>query len=104
MNDATYFDGNRPYLELHARHAPIAMNGYYTGMDEADVENETLEAVARFEADNGIELVFLGRSGRHCCIEDTPRNRRRFASLQSKAEKSVQALFESWKNSSRAPA
>lgn len=95
-----YFDVG-PYLELHAERAPIARDGYYAGMTDGDVERETVNAIREFEARFGVELVTLGRSGRHICIEDTPANRARYWNLQRAAVAAVKRLFDSWRDDNR---
>lgn len=90
MAFAFYFDG-KYFLELHALHAPV---GYYKREITDDEYNARVSfAIQDFEAEHDIELYQLGRSGRHICIEDTPRNRRRYASLQRKAIDAAKALW-----------
>lgn len=92
MATLTRYDG---YLELHALRAPV---GHYRQdlQDNSDLYDAIVsEEICTFEADHDIELFMLGRSGRHVCIEDTPRNRRRYASLQRKAIKAAREMWAS---------
>lgn len=94
---ACFGRGGTPYLQLHALRAPL---GPYVGVFAADLDPHNTnydiavnDAVRAFEAEHDCKLVLLGRSGRHVCIEDTPRNRRRYVSLQRKAIAAAHALW-----------
>lgn len=104
--EPTYYrDGGlgAAYLELHALRSPV---GGYVGVfneDTAGPEAARLHydaAVRRsiehfertYEPEGGILL--LGRSGRHVCIADTPRNRERYAELQQYA---IDAAHDLWR-------
>ena len=57
------------------------------------------EACKKFEEKSGVEVLLLGRSGRHVCVADTPQNRRRYRSLcnlQMKLENKVLAEFNKY--------
>ena len=87
-----YYDGRTGYLELHALRAPVGP--YATWAQDDDAYNFAIAcAVQDFERENKIELYLLGRSGRHVCIEDTAKNRRRYKTLQRKA---IAAAREVW--------
>jgi hypothetical protein len=91
---AMYRDGGRDYLELHALRAPLARDGAYREGFTDDDYNWGVEcAIHDFEVAHRVEIFTLGRSGRHICIEDTPTNRRRQASLSRKA---IAAARECW--------
>lgn len=89
-----YRDHNGPfYLELHALRAPVG--GYLQELvDNPDrYDSAVLTALHAFERDNDVTIYTLGRSGRHICIEDTPRNRRRYTLLRRKAIAAAQAMW-----------
>ena len=91
----TYIDG-ATYLELHALRAPVGNYRAFYGDDHGMAYSEAIEdARQAFEEANGVSVWFLGRSGRHVCIDDTPRNRRRYRSLQRKAIDAAHALWQS---------
>ena len=94
----TYVDHGREYLELHARHAPVASRGYYSSWGEDDVEQATMDAIHDFEDRFGVTIRLLGRSGRHVCIDNTPENRRRYPNLRRAAEAATNRLFASFKD------
>lgn len=91
-----YQDSGRTYLELHAMRAPV---GHYittgnSSIDQSVYDNAVETAVFLFESLNNIEVLQLGRSARHICIEDTSTNRRRYASLQRKAISATRAMWQ----------
>lgn len=82
-------------LELHALRALVG-NYLDEYADDAEAYDWAVQnAIREFEAANNIKLFQMGRSGRHICIEDTPRNRRRHASLQRKAVAAATTLWAS---------
>ena len=88
-----YHDGGRAYLELHALRAPV---GRYLRKYEQSVDLYDLavsEAIKDFERLHDVDVYQLGRSGRHICIADTPRNRKRYATLQRSAIAAARALW-----------
>jgi hypothetical protein len=89
-----YREHNGPYyLELHALRAPVG--DYHPDYQEnAAYDDAVAWAIKDFEFANQIELFCLGRSGRHICIADTPRNRRRYASLRRKAIAAARAMWD----------
>lgn len=93
-----YREHNGPcYLELHALRAPVG--GYREEFQTSassvgdPYDFAVQHAIRMFEEENAIEIYQLGRSGRHICIEDTPRNRKRYASLQRKAIVAAKAMW-----------
>lgn len=88
-----YRDGYGPfYLELHALRAPVG--SYHPDYQSHEAYDDAVTwAIKDFEYENTVQLFCLGRSGRHVCIEDTPRNRRRYASLRRKAIAAAEALW-----------
>lgn len=87
-----YFDGGKGYLELHAMRAPVG--GYFEGLTDSTMNTIVQNTIELFERKHQIEILQLGRSGRHICIEDTPRNRRRYNSLQRKAIEAAQVMWK----------
>ncbi len=88
-----YRDAGRSYLQLHALRAPV---GKYLPEYENDntlYDRDVQSAVEDFEVINNVTVYQLGRSGRHICIDDTARNRRRYASLSRKAVAAATALW-----------
>lgn len=86
-----YVDGGTTYLELHALRSPVGR--YLPEVDSDTYDFRIREAIQVFEEENNVEVFELGRSGRHICIEDTPTNRRRYASLSRKA---IEAAKDVW--------
>lgn len=67
-----------PFLELSDRHVLWDIN---TQGNKFDVEhwNLTVEFYAKnFEENFQTELLLLGRSGRHVCVDDNEENRERY--------------------------
>ena len=57
------------------------------------------EVCKKFEEKSGVEVLLLGRSGRHVCVADTTQNRRRYRSLcnlQMKLENEVLTEFNKY--------
>ena len=93
MSDPTlYYDMTTPYLELHALRAPV---GGYRNMTDDDFETATADAIADFEREHDVAIHQLGRSGRHICVADTPKNRKRYAVLRTAAIDAARALWKS---------
>lgn len=97
MEPTLYHDGRKAYLELHAMRAPL---GPYSGAysEERDPHGDAYNycvglAVEAFEHDMGVKVFQLGRSGRHICVEDTPKNRKRYVVLRHAA---ITAAKEMW--------
>lgn len=89
-----YHDAGRPYLELHAIRAPV---GHYLPKYERTPEMydwAVREAIQAFERLHDVDILELGRSGRHICIADTPRNRKRYAILRRSA---IDAARDLWR-------
>lgn len=84
---------NTGYLELHAMRAPVGRYLPEYEQDQTLYDRDVAETIERFELEEDVTIVCLGRSGRHICIEDTPANRRRFWLLQRKA---IDATREMW--------
>ena len=91
-----YHDGGDHYLELHAMRAPVG--GYATWItntpDGSAYDFAVEWAIQGFEDDYNVRIFALGRSGRHICIEDTPRNRTRYAKLQAAAIAAAEAMWQ----------
>jgi hypothetical protein len=98
MTPTIYYDGRKGYLELHAMRSPVG--NYLPHVTPEFYEQTIWEAANYFQREYNIELFQLGRSGRHICIEDTPRNRRRYASLQKKAIQTAKELWAEMRSSS----
>ncbi len=88
-----YRDSGVNYLELHARRAPVGGYATWVTMDREVYDFTVACAVQDFEAETGVRVFLLGRSGRHVCVEDTPRNRRHYARLRKAA---LQAADRMW--------
>ena len=85
----TYMDRGVTYLQLHALRAPLGpYYGAFSGARDTDswaYENAVAEACDDFEREHDVALYQLGRSGRHICIDDTPKNRRNYNQLRDRA-------------------
>lgn len=83
---------DRPMLELFSGRSPV---GGYREDAEGDWDFALECAIRDFNERHAVTLYTLGRSGRHICIEDTPRNRRRYSSLCQHAERAARAFWAS---------
>lgn len=85
-------DGSGYYIELNDNHT----------MWELSNENKTAEdwtaivqaAAAKFEEETGVELKFLGRSGRHACVDVTADNLMGYNKLQEVQERLEQECID----------
>ena len=87
-----YYEGD---IELSDKHILWDIN--------ADIDNEDYwaladEATEKFNAENGVEASFNGRSGRHVVIEDTFDNFMRFKELKDNMEKAQQEFIDKVNN------
>ena len=88
--------GGGVYLELHDHHTLWKIHKEFDLNDyEAEVFLLILELENHFK---DLDVVQLGRSGRHICVEDTPVNRRRYKHLVAYAERLEQELIDYFNN------
>jgi len=85
------YDG---YLELHANRTAWTLDN--SDRVSTDFDFLVEDAIRMFEEETGVKLYLLGRSGRHACIEDTPKNRKNFGHLQAKALRFERFVIESF--------
>lgn len=71
-----YYKGN---LELSRRHILWEITN---NIDEESYRGFVDEWLDKFKNLTGVEIELLGRSGRHCCIKDTDKNRLNYESLK----------------------
>lgn len=90
-----YYDHDGGYgtvLELNDNHTIWELNNENKSDEEwASIVNSKL---AQFEADTGVELMLLGRMGRHACVEPTYDNCMNFTYLQETQEKLEQEAID----------
>ena len=83
-----YYDhdgGHGTVLELNDNHTIWELNNEYKSYEEwASIVNSKQ---AQFKADTGVDLLLLGRMGRHACVEPTYDNCMNFTYLQETQEK-----------------
>lgn len=93
MEPTIYYDQSTPYLELHAMRAPVG--GYLPGFQDSATEYdmEVAACIEDFEMEFDVDVIQLGRSGRHICIEDTPQNRARYDMLRTEAIARTRAMW-----------
>ena len=72
-----YYKGN---LELSRRHILWEITN---NIDEEIYLGFVDEWLDKFKNLTGVEIELLGRSGRHCCIKDTDKNRLNYESLKN---------------------
>jgi len=93
-----YRDSGRDYLQLHDHHTMWKITNEH--VDE-NVFNMYVEgAVDLFKEKFNEQIYGLGRSGRHICVENTDRNRRRYKSMKRyalKLEKDVIKMVNKYK-------
>ena len=87
-------DFRKEFLELHDNHTwwEIEVENDIDISEEYEWKVE--EAIEVFERHTGVKIYLLGRSGRHCCVEDTPENSRRYQYLEKKALKLEQKVID----------
>ena len=96
MNFKFYIDGSNQYLELHDHHTIWSINKEFSYNDYADAI-----CCARMDMEShfkNLKVYYLGRSGRHVCVEDTPVNRRRYQVLVECAKKMEQKVIDYFNN------
>lgn len=90
-----YYDHDGGYgtvLELNDNHTIWELNNENKSDEEwASIVNSKL---AQFKADTGVELMLLGRMGRHACVEPTYDNCMNFTYLQETQEKLEQEAID----------
>lgn len=80
------------YLQLHANRTMFKLE---SGIDDMDLYEILLrDAINLFETTTRTKLHFLGRQGRHICVEDTEENRRNYDYLQEIALKLEQDVIK----------
>lgn len=75
-----YYSDNEKYIELHANHTAWKCN-----CPESRFGFLVEDVVKQFEEETGVKIYGLGRSGRHVCVKDTPKNREDYAYLKHTA-------------------
>ncbi len=91
-----YNDNGRQYLELHDHHTIWAINKPFGLDDYADaICSARLDMQSHFK---DLKVYYLGRSGRHVCVDDTPVNRRRYHVLVEYAKKLEQGVIDYFNN------
>lgn len=91
-----YIDNNKQYLELHDHHTIWSINKEFGCNAYSDAI-----CCARMDMESyfkDLKVYYLGRSGRHVCVEDTPVNRRRYQVLVEYAEKMEQKVIDYFNN------
>lgn len=61
------------------------------------------EELRVFKEETGVEISLLGRSGRHICIDDTPKNRKRYYELQNIVTEKIKKFIELVNNYGKEP-
>lgn len=85
------WNGNT-YLELHCNHTLWKINKPF---NFENYEFEVLNAIFTMKNHfKDLEVLQLGRSGRHICVLDTPTNRKRYKSLVQYAEQLEQNIID----------
>lgn len=88
-----FYDG---YLELHDHHTIWDINKEFSYNDYADaICSARLDMQEHFK---DLKVYYLGRSGRHVCVDDTPVNRRRYHVLVEYAKKAEQKVIDFFNN------
>ena len=88
-----FYDG---YLELHDHHTIWSINKEFSYNDYADmICCARLDMQEHFK---DLKVYYLGRSGRHVCVDDTPVNRRRYQVLVEYAKKAEQSVIDYFNN------
>ena len=93
MADFKFYDG---YLELHDNHTMWNINKHFHWEDYESVVHLACIDMERHYKD--LEILLLGRSGRHVCVEDTLINRRRYQHLVDYAKKVEQEIIHYFNN------
>ena len=91
-----YIDGSIQYLELHDHHTIWDIDKEFSYNDYADAI-----CCARMDMEShfkDLKVYYLGRSGRHVCVDDTPVNRRRYQVLVEHAKKLEQKIIDFFNN------
>ena len=94
-----YQDGYGPeYIQLNDEHTVWKLDRLDGNASNSEAEDWDAyyyslvnEACEKFEQKSGVEILLLGSSGRHVCVEDTDQNRRRYRSLCN-----LQMKLEDW--------
>lgn len=86
--DIQFYQGN---LELSRRHILWEITN---DMDEEIYKNFVDEWLDKFNTDNECEILLLGRSARHCCIEDSDQNKLRYHDLKNKFQEFQDSFVE----------
>jgi hypothetical protein len=91
-----YTDGGQQYLELHDHHTIWNINKRFSLNDYADaICFARLDMQSYFK---DLKVYYLGRSGRHVCVDDTPVNRGRYHVLVEYAKKMEQTVIDFFNN------
>jgi hypothetical protein len=93
MTQFKFYDG---YLELHDHHTIWDINKEFSYNDYADaICAAKLDMQERFK---DLQMYYLGRSGRHVCVDNTPLNRRRYHVLVEYAKQLEQRVIDYFNN------
>ena len=91
-----YNDNGKQCLELHDHHTIWSINKEFSLNDYADaICAARLDMQDHFK---DLQVYYLGRSGRHVCVDDTPVNRRRYHVLVEYAKKLEQGVIYYFNN------
>lgn len=84
------------YIELSDAHVMWRLNNPNLNNDEVYIVWQYLinECNDAFREAYGCSFYMLGRSGRHVCVEDTPKNRQRWYFMKNKIEKLQKWMVE----------
>jgi hypothetical protein len=96
------YNQNTPYLELHQNRTSWKLDN--PAKDDEEFNILVQLAANEFESKTGVTIFFLGRSGRHICIEDTPENSKRYRNLQRLAFKLEQSVIDEFNAPDSEPA
>lgn len=83
------------YLELHDNRTLNYINKPFSYNDYADA---ICAARLHMNEHFGLNVYYLGRSGRHVCVDDTPANRDRYNSLVEHAIKWEREIIDYFNN------
>lgn len=102
IKDHIYYSDHRKYIELSDNHTlwNIENNKFPSDDSAADEYNAQVEAAFEtFKDETGVDLLALGRSGRHICVELNYANALKYSEFvgkQQELEKTVIDAMNSW--------
>lgn len=109
IKDHIYYSDHRKYIELSDNHTlwNIENNKFPSDDSAADEYNAQAEAAFEtFKDETGVDLLALGRSGRHICVELNYANALKYSEFvgkQQELEKQVVDAMNSWEPEESAP-